>query len=289
MSWINIARVGKFKDMAGRLVDFTRSTLEQIARDYDPKRLQAPLVFGHPQTNDPAFGWVEGLRVVGDTLQARLKDVPEEVKALIAKGHYRHVSMSLNPDWTLRHVGLLGAVPPAIDGLGEVSFGADEDATTIEFSTEPAPADSREADMATLEELQRQLMDKDKEIATLTAERNEAVTARDKATSDFAAFRGEQEAKAREARFEKLVADEKALPAERDQILGFAATLGQAGTTVNFAAEGKVEQISQEESYWRSLEARKPHGLLTEFATAERAAPGKRADDKTPVDLTSKV
>jgi len=290
MSWINIARVGSFKDMAGRLVDLTRSTLDQIVRSYDPTRLQAPLVFGHPRTNDPAFGWVEQLRVVGDVLQARLKDVPEEVGRLISDGHYRYVSMSLNPNWTLRHVGLLGAAPPAIDGLGAVQLQAERGAWSIEFSNEPEGSQPQEDSMAlTLEEATKRVKELEDQNKQLATERDEAVKGKDKATADFAAFKGQQETAAREARFDKLVADEKALPAEKDQVLGFAATLGQAGTTVNFAAGGKVEQISQEESYWRSLEARKPHGLLTEFATAARAAPGKRTDDKTPVDLTSKV
>ncbi|MEG6551840.1 hypothetical protein V6C53_16550, partial [Desulfocurvibacter africanus] len=76
MSWINIARTGQFKDMSGRQVDLTSKVLSSIATSYDPAKRQAPLVFGHPTLNGPAFGWVEQVRLVGDVLQARLKDVP---------------------------------------------------------------------------------------------------------------------------------------------------------------------------------------------------------------------
>ena len=286
MSWINIARTGHFKDMSGRQVDLTSKVLSSIATSYDPAKRQAPLVFGHPTLNGPAFGWVEQVRLVGDVLQARLKDVPEQVKAAVADGRYRHVSMSLWPDGGLRHVGLLGATPPAIDGLGEVEFGADEGALSIEFSTEPEG--SRE-DAMNLEEAMKRIQELEGRSKQLTSERDEAVKAKDKATADFAAYKGQQETAAREARFEALVTTEKVLPAEKEQVLGFAATLGKAGATINFAAEGKVEQISQEEAYWRSLEARPKNGLLTEFATADKAASGKATEDKTPADLTSKV
>ncbi|MEG6552689.1 hypothetical protein V6C53_20840, partial [Desulfocurvibacter africanus] len=185
----------------------------------------------------------------------------------------------------LRHVGLLGATPPAIDGLGEVEFGADEGALSIEFSTEPEG--SREEGM-NLEEAKKKVEELESHNKQLAKERDEAVSAKDKATADFAAFKGEQETKAREARFEALVTTEKVLPAEKEQVLGFAATLGKAGATINFAAEGKVEQISQEEAYWRSLEARPKNGLFTEFATADKAAPGKTTD-AVLADLTSKV
>ena len=52
--WIEIARTGTFEDSAGRLRTFTAGDLGAIARSYDPARRDAPLTFGHPQT-DKAF------------------------------------------------------------------------------------------------------------------------------------------------------------------------------------------------------------------------------------------
>ena len=109
--WIEIARTGTFTDSAGREQTFTSGDLDAIARRYDPQKRDAPLCFGHPQTDKaPAFGWVDKLKSEGGRLYASFSRVPDEVRELVAKGHYRHVSMSLMPDRvSLRHVALLGA------------------------------------------------------------------------------------------------------------------------------------------------------------------------------------
>lgn len=134
--WIEIARTGTFTDSAGRPQTFTARDLDAIARAYDPAKRDAPLVFGHPQTDAaPAFGWAEKLKCEGGKLFASFAHVPGEVRDLVAKGHYRHVSMSLMPDRvTLRHVALLGAAQPAIDGLRAVEFKDGGDAITVDFA-----------------------------------------------------------------------------------------------------------------------------------------------------------
>ena len=107
--WIEIARTGTFTDSQGRLQTFTEGDLAAIASAYDPQKRDYPLVFGHPKSDAaPAFGWASGVRAEGGKLLAQFALVPGEVKELVAKGHYRHVSMSLMPDRkTLRHVALL--------------------------------------------------------------------------------------------------------------------------------------------------------------------------------------
>ena len=146
--WIEIARTGTFEDSAGRLRTFTAGDLDAIARSYDPAKRDAPLTFGHPQTDKaPAYGWVEKLKSEGGRLYANFSQVPEQVRDLVAKGHYRHVSMSLMPDLvTLRHVALLGAEQPAIDGLAAVEFTDGGDALTVDF----AAGERREARVAEL-------------------------------------------------------------------------------------------------------------------------------------------
>jgi len=118
--WIEIFRTGTWTDSAGRSRTWTKGDLARIAQNYDPDMREAPLVLGHPKDNAPAYGWVERLKVSGDRLYARLKQVPQAVKDLVAEGRYKKRSISLYPDGTLRHVGLLGAVPPAIPGLKEI-------------------------------------------------------------------------------------------------------------------------------------------------------------------------
>ncbi|WP_368565500.1 hypothetical protein [Pseudoxanthomonas sp. UTMC 1351] len=134
---IEILRVGRFVDMHGREHAFTAADLADIAQAYDPAVGQAPLVIGHPETNGPAHGWVQSLRVEGDRLVA----VPDQVEAKFAEavnaGRYKKRSASFYPKNAknnptpgktyLRHVGFLGAAVPAVTGLRDFNFAADDD------------------------------------------------------------------------------------------------------------------------------------------------------------------
>lgn len=165
--WIEIARTGTFTDSSGREQTFTAGDLDAIARSYDPQKRDAPLCFGHPQSDRaPAFGWVDRLKSEGGRLYASFSQVPDEVRDLVARGRYRHVSMSLMPDRvSLRHVALLGAAQPAIDGLAAVEFADGGDAITVEFA-----APRGEGDSMSIEELQRQVGQLTAQLETLKAE-----------------------------------------------------------------------------------------------------------------------
>lgn len=283
--WIEIARTGTFTDSAGRPQTFTERDLAAIASAYDPARRDAPLTFGHPASDSaPAFGWAEQLKSEGGKLFARFRDVPEKVRELVAGGHYRHVSMSLMPDRvSLRHVALLGAAQPAIDGLKAVEFKDGGDAITVDFA-----AASGEGDSMNIEELQRQVGQLTAQIETLRAENAElkkkaeshkqdkekAEAAREDAEkkagqvhADFAAYREKVEGERREARVSELVKAGKVKPAEKASILDFAARLAAQTDTVDFAApDGTKEKISLEERYLRELEARPMDERGTDFS-----------------------
>lgn len=299
--WIEIARTGTFTDSAGRPQTFTPGDLDAIARSYDPQKRDAPLTFGHPASDRaPAYGWVEKLKSEGGKLYANFSQVPEQVRALVDAGHYRHVSMSLMPDRvSLRHVALLGAAQPAIDGLRAVEFADGGDAITVDFAAavatkEATDADSNDAaergegDTMTIEELQRQVgqlqgqlealktenadlkkkaeahkQDKDKAEAA----KSEAAQKAEKASADFAAYREKIEGERREARVAELVKAGKVKPAEKDGILAFAAKLAAQDGTVDFAApDGKTESLSLEERYFRDLEARPVDERAADFS-----------------------
>ena len=120
--WIEIFRVGEQSDSQGNTRKWTVSDLEKIVKNYDAKEHEVPLVVGHPKENAPAFGWVEALKTDGEFLFAKFKQlVPEFVEA-VKKGLYKKRSISLYPDLTLRHIGFLGAVPPAVKGLADIKF-----------------------------------------------------------------------------------------------------------------------------------------------------------------------
>ncbi len=123
--WIEIFRTGSFQDSKGRPFNCDSETMRAIERTYNEataRGYQAPLVKGHPSTDAPAYGWVERLARRGNKLLAKIKDISDEISREVAEGRYRYVSISLTPELLLRHVGLLGAAAPAVDGLQQVQF-----------------------------------------------------------------------------------------------------------------------------------------------------------------------
>ena len=123
--WIEMFRTGSQTDSAGNTRDWTEQDLDKIVQQYNNGNHEAPIVVGHPDHNSPAFGWVEALKREGALLYARLKDVMPEFEELVRVGTYKKRSISLYPDLTLRHIGFLGGMPPAVKGLANVFSGED--------------------------------------------------------------------------------------------------------------------------------------------------------------------
>lgn len=305
-NWIEIARAGTFVDSQGRPQTFTDADLSAIASAYDPQKRDCPLVFGHPKTDAaPAFGWAQRVKATGGKLLAQFAQVPGEVKELVAKGHYRHVSMSLMPDRvTLRHVALLGAAQPAIDGLKAVELAQGEEAITVDFSTQGGngmPDDDLQKKIGALEERVKSLEsenaslkqqaqshkdDKEKAEAEKTAAQEKA----DKAAADFAAYKGAVEAERREARVSALVAAGRITPAEKPGVLQFAAALAAQGGSIDFASpDGKTETISLEEKYLRDQESRPADERGDAMFSAPPAHSAQSTQTINPAELTAKL
>ena len=133
---IRIFRPGQFVSAEGRKVSFAAADLEATVAAYDGEAAPAPLVIGHPRMDAPAYGWVKSLKIVDGALVAEAGDVEASFADQVRAKRYRKVSSSFyapnhpsNPSpgvWALRHVGFLGAMPPAVSGLGTVEF-ADAD------------------------------------------------------------------------------------------------------------------------------------------------------------------
>jgi hypothetical protein len=134
---IEIFKTGEHTDSSGARRVWTEADLDAIATKYngqpEAQRHDAPVVIGHPTDNAPAYGWVERVERKGGVLYARLKDLAPEFMEWVKKGLYKKRSISLYPDMTLRHIGFLGAMPPAIKGLADVQFATAEGAVTIDF------------------------------------------------------------------------------------------------------------------------------------------------------------
>lgn len=125
--WLEIFRTGTHTDSSGKVASYSVEDLSEMAQLYNNRvmsdeRNEAPLVKGHPKVDSPAYGWIERLARRGDKLVAKVRNIAPELFDELSSGRYRNVSIALYPDRMLRHVGLLGAVAPAIKGLDILSF-----------------------------------------------------------------------------------------------------------------------------------------------------------------------
>jgi len=147
---------GTFTSLSGDTFTFTAEDLAAIAEGYSPSAFAAPLVKGHPATDDPAQGWVERLEWDGEYLWAEAGRIDPVFAEEARAGRYAKVSPRFflpdepgNPTpgrYYLRHVGLLGAAAPANKGLPMAGFS--EGQGTVTFADGPALPDAAFADAA---------------------------------------------------------------------------------------------------------------------------------------------
>lgn len=148
---IQIFKPGKHVAMNGAELSFSEADLAATAAAYDPAKHEAPLVVGHPKHDAPAYGWVKSLAFADPSTgsgrtDGALEAEPQQVDAafaeMVTKGSFKKISASFyTPDspqnpvpgvYYLRHVGFLGAQPPAVKGLRSPEF-ADAEEGVVEF------------------------------------------------------------------------------------------------------------------------------------------------------------
>lgn len=141
---IQIFRAGTQTAMSGEAMSFSEADLAASCAAYDPAVHEAPLVIGHPRHNSPAWGWVQSMAVAGQHLEATPHQLNPEFAELVRTGRFKKISASFyRPDspnnpvpgvWYLRHVGFLGAQPPAVKGLRQAEFGEAGEQGIVEFA-----------------------------------------------------------------------------------------------------------------------------------------------------------
>ena len=139
---LQIFRPGTHVAMNGQSIEFSESDLAASVAAYDPAKHEAPLVIGHPRLDAPAYGWVKGLDFADEVMLADPDQVDAAFAEMVNSGKFKKISASFftptspsNPVpgvYYLRHVGFLGATPPAVKGLKSASF-ADGDEGVVEF------------------------------------------------------------------------------------------------------------------------------------------------------------
>lgn len=138
---IQIITPGEHFDSQGRSVNLSEEDLKASAAAYDPQLHEAPIVVGHPKHNDPAYGWIKTLSF-SDGLEGEPHQVDPEFAEMFRAGRFKkHSGSFYAPDspsnpvpgvWYLRHVGFLGAMPPAVKGLRTSNF-AEQEQGVVEF------------------------------------------------------------------------------------------------------------------------------------------------------------
>lgn len=145
--WIHIFQAGTRTDSKGNTRNVTTSDLDDVVRNYEPDYHEAPAVIGHPEDNHPAYGWTSALKRDGEGLFAQLKDVNPDFGELVEKRAFpkRSASFYVTPNGlSLRHIGFLGAQPPAVKGLTEVKFDEGRQSTGVfEFEEESMATESK--------------------------------------------------------------------------------------------------------------------------------------------------
>ena len=144
---LHIFKAGRHTAMSGARLAFSESDLAASAAAYDPALHEAPLVIGHPKHDMPAYGWVKAVAFSDgdDGHDAGMYATPAQVNAdfadMVAAGAFKKISASFYPPnapsnpvpgvYYLRHVGFLGAQPPAIKGLAQVEFADNNEYVTF--------------------------------------------------------------------------------------------------------------------------------------------------------------
>ncbi len=131
--WDLVFRTGQHTDSSGKTHNWTTADLDKIVNSFNPAYHEPPLVIGHPSDNAPAFGWVSDIKRVGDGLYLQYKDVAAEFKDWASKKLFKKKSIAVYPDGSLRHIGYLGGMPPAIKGLPDFAFNDGDKGTAITY------------------------------------------------------------------------------------------------------------------------------------------------------------
>ena len=140
MTRFEIFKPGTHIAMSGAEISFTEADLIASAAAYNPELHEAPLVIGHPADNAPAWGWTKALSFADSRLLADADQIDVAFAEGVNSGKYKKRSASFYPPdhaanpvpgvYYLRHIGFLGAQPPAVKGLKDVNF-AEEDGLLV--------------------------------------------------------------------------------------------------------------------------------------------------------------
>jgi len=243
--------------------------LRQIASDYEPARHEAPVTLDHRQ-DGPAFGWVAGLRCVGDVLVARLKNLHASLCDWIRQGAYKKRSIELYRSFAqtgrpyLRAVSFLGACPPEVKGLADPIFREDDgERVVVEFDDRPQPATPEPLDQSDASDLSDPSDSSDPSQTAIASLREEA--------AHLTAELGQERAGRRRADIERFCEEARRqgriLPAwEHGGLVQFMLALDDREPQIEIAEAQRVTAFAWFRDFLGSL---RPQIELSEMAAAQ--------------------
>lgn len=268
MKRIAIFKTGTHTATTGQSLTATADFIRDVVAGYNPSNHEAPAVIGHPQDNHPAYGWVESLSFDEGKgiLYANFKQLETQFIKLLKEGRFKKRSASFYPPNHpnnptkgkpyLRHVGFLGAQPPAIKGLAD--FSEDKDCLTYEFS-EPINnlTENNTMTMKQTDEVVQSIDFAEREAKL--REREEAFEEREKAFQQQGLYDFT----------ESLIQTGKIAPAERDSLISVMANGGNDDEMFSFSENGKPSERSGVDALKAILERLPPLINLSEIAASD--------------------
>lgn len=228
---------------------------------------------GTPGLTDglPALGWLGNVRRVGSKLVADFSRVPAKLGELIRSGAYRRVSAEVywnitveGKKWpyALKAVAILGGDTPAVSTLNDIMAlyagqletvkAYDNDAATRTHEYEPANHKESEMEkelkelagrLETVEKKFTQAEETNKALAAENANLKTGIAAAEKRAIDAETSVSEFRQKANEAEVtaavDKLIADKKIVPAQKESVLAVLMAAKQAPELKSYSKDGK--------------------------------------------------
>lgn len=280
---VEIFKAGTHTDSKGFTKTWTTEELDLIVQKYQEQlkeNQKAPVVIGHPKDNAPAYGWIEEVKRIGDKLVAKIQPTVNEFVEAVKKGLYRNVSISLYPDYRIRHLGFLGAVPPAVKGLSILSFNEGEEYQEYQIDFSETTTETTE----TTEEVTKEVSEESSEGGEedMTEKFKQELEEKEKALQELQAKLKQLEDEKKKAEFkefaEKLEKEDKITPALKDKVVEILFTAYSYSYEFS-ESDNLVKQLKE------FLEALPSLKLTGEFATDDKAQVDT-SDFSDPAKLT---
>jgi len=292
---LHIFKAGTHTANSGLSLTFSASDLAATAAAYDPAKHEAPLVVGHPATDDPAYGWVDTLALIADGLEATPRQVDPAFAAMVNDEHFNRISSSFflpdapnNPVpgvYYLRHIGFLGAAAPAVKGLRKPRFDLSDEAgtVTVEFSVSPAQEVSFVSE--TNPQSSQPAASPAGDTVDYAAQNRDLVAENARLQAELAAERARQARSEVAAFAETLIGQGRLLPRDKAGVIEFVSGI-QADQTVEFADGGNVVKTTAR-AWLDDFLKRLPVQVDFSERTAGATVPTPSGPDKHKADFSA--